>query len=118
MIGSTESYARKRTLQCVVLLVFVLIAGRLFYIQIVDSRYEELARANALRHVVQYPPRGEVFDRNGEYLVQSRECYDLVVIYSELAKQGFDTLRMCGVLNVTPIIFVYIFRLKIIIMEY
>ena len=77
-----------RTLQGVVLFVFLLIAGRLAYIQLVDSRYNELAKANVLRHVVQYPPRGEVFDRNGEYLVQSRECYDLMVIYSEIDKQG------------------------------
>ena len=54
-----------------------------------------------LRHVVQYPPRGEVFDRNGEYLVQSRECYDLMVISSEIGKQGFDTARMCDVLGLS-----------------
>ena len=90
-----------RTLQCVVLFVFLLIGGRLAYIQLVDSRYNELAKANVLRHVVQYPPRGEVFDRNGEYLVQSRECYDLMVIYSEIDKKGFDTLRMCEVLGLS-----------------
>jgi len=84
-----------------VLFIFLLIAGRLAYIQLVDSKYNELAKANVLRHVVQYPPRGEVFDRNGEYLVQSRECYDLMVIYSEIDKHGFDTLRMCDVLGLS-----------------
>ena len=88
-----------RTLQVVVLLVFALIIGRLAYIQLIDSRYGDLARANVLRHVVQYPPRGEVFDRNGEYLVQSRECYDLMVISSEIDKRGFDTARLCEVLE-------------------
>jgi len=91
-----------RTLQCVVLLVFLLLAGRLAYIQLIDKRYDELARANALRHVVQYPPRGEVFDRNGEYLVQSRACYDLMVVYSDIDKQGFDTARLCAVSGVSP----------------
>ena len=75
---SSEGFVRMRTLQGVVLFIFLLIAGRLAYIQLVDSKYNELAKANVLRHVVQYPPRGEVFDRNGEYLVQSRECYDLM----------------------------------------
>lgn len=42
-----------------------------------------------------------MFDRNGEYLVQSRECYDLMVIYSEIDKHGFDTLRMCDVLGLS-----------------
>ena len=77
---NSESFMRMRTLQVIVLLIFALIVGRLAYIQLFDSRYDDLARANVLRHVVQYPPRGEVFDRNGEYLVQSRECYDLMVI--------------------------------------
>lgn len=102
MMNSSDGASRKRTLQIVVLLIFGLIVARLFYIQLVDSRYEELAKANVLRHVVQFPPRGEVFDRNGEYLVQSRECYDLMVIYSELDKGGFDTARLCGVLNLPP----------------
>ena len=95
----SEGFGRMRTLQVVVLLVFALIIGRLAYIQLIDSRYGDLARANVLRHVVQYPPRGEVFDRNGEYLVQSRECYDLMVISSEIDKRGFDTARLCEVLN-------------------
>ena len=88
---SSEGFVRMRTLQGVVLFIFLLIAGRLAYIQLVDSKYNELAKANVLRHVVQYPPRGEVFDRNGEYLVQSRECYDLMVIYREMDREGFDT---------------------------
>lgn len=54
----SEGFVRMRTLQCVVLFVFLLIGGRLAYIQLVDSRYNELAKANVLRHVVQYPPRG------------------------------------------------------------
>lgn len=99
MISGQEGFVRKRTLQCIVLLVFALIFGRLIYIQLIDGQYDDLAKANVLRHVVQYPPRGEVFDRNGEYLVQSRECYDLVVITSEIGKRGFDTLRMCEVLK-------------------
>lgn len=98
---NSESFMRMRTLQVIVLLIFALIVGRLAYIQLFDSRYDDLARANVLRHVVQYPPRGEVFDRNGEYLVQSRECYDLMVISSEIGKQGFDTARMCDVLGLS-----------------
>ena len=73
--------------------------GRLFYIQLIDDRYKDMAANNALRHVVQYPPRGEVRDRNGEFIVQSREAYDLMVIAREIPKEGFDTMRMCRVLG-------------------
>lgn len=55
---NSESFMRMRTLQVIVLLIFALIVGRLAYIQLFDSRYDDLARANVLRHVVQYPPRG------------------------------------------------------------
>ena len=101
MNGPVDGFARMRLLQGVVIFVFVLLVGRLAWLQLFDSRYEELAKANVLRHVVQYPSRGEVLDRNGEFLVQSRECYDLMVIYRELDKRGFDTARMCRILGLS-----------------
>lgn len=97
MSGNVDGLARMRTLQIVVLIIFGLITVRLAYIQLIDRKYAELAKGNALRYEVQYPPRGEVFDRNGEYLVQSRECYDLMVVYREMDKEGFDTLRFCQI---------------------
>ena len=100
-MNGSEGFVRMRTLQAVVLLVFALILGRLAYIQLVDSRFDELARGNVLRPEVQYPPRGEVYDRNGEYLVQSRECYDLMVIYHDLDRGGFDTARLCDVAGIS-----------------
>ena len=101
MIENSEGFIRKRILQCVVLLVFSLLIGRLFYIQIIDNHYQELAKQNALRSVVQYPSRGEVYDRNHEYLVQSRACYDLMVVRQDLDKAGFDTARICAVSGVS-----------------
>lgn len=43
---NSESFMRMRTLQVIVLLIFALIVGRLAYIQLFDSRYDDLARAN------------------------------------------------------------------------
>ena len=99
MSDQRDSLMRVRTLQLIVLLVVGAIVGRLFYIQLIDDRYKEMAANNALRHVGQYPPRGEVRDRNGEFIVQSREAYDLMVIAREIPKEGFDTMRMCRVLG-------------------
>ena len=84
-----------RTLQVLVICIFAVLVGRLFYIQLIDPRYEELARTNTLRRVVQYATRGEVFDRNGEYLVQSRACYDLMVTYKDLKRT--DSTRYVSV---------------------
>ncbi len=101
MINHMRGFARMRTLQVLVICIFAVLVGRLFYIQLIDPRYEELARTNTLRRVVQYATRGEVFDRNGEYLVQSRACYDLMVTYKDLKRTGFDTVRFCAITKIT-----------------
>ena len=80
---------RMRTLQVIVLLIFALIVGRLAYIQLFDSRYDDLARANVLRHVVQYRRAAGLRPQRRISGAESRECYDLMVISSEIGKQGF-----------------------------
>ena len=97
IVDNEQRSARTVVLRAVVLAIFVVISLRLGYIQLLDGRYDELARNNFLRYEVKYPPRGEVFDRNGEYLVQSKECYDLMVVYRDLPKTGFDTARLCRI---------------------
>ncbi len=88
-------------LQLVVVVSFAIIALRLFYIQVIDSDYKISASNNVLRHEVQYPPRGEVYDRNGEFLVQSKEAYDLVAVPRDVAP--FDTVLLADILGVTPL---------------
>lgn len=90
------------TLRYVVFLVFVVLAGRLFYVQIIDDRYKDLATSNIMRPEVEFPMRGEVLDRYGEYLVRSRVCYDVMVIARNIPKTGFDTLRLAEILDITP----------------
>lgn len=97
-----NGYARFRLLRYVVYLVFVVLAGRLFYVQIIDDRYEGLATSNIMRPEVEYPMRGEVLDRRGEYLVRSRVCYDVMVVARNIPKEGFDTLRLAAILEMTP----------------
>ena len=94
-----EEYTRRTILRYIVLLIFGVIACRVAYIQLFDSSYKTLAAGNVLRYEVQYAPRGEVLDRNGEFLVQSMECYDLMVIYRDLPKEGFDTTLLCSLID-------------------
>ena len=81
MIDRNEGFVRMRTLQLIVLLIFTMLIGRVAYIQFFNADYKRGAARNVMRVDVQYPPRGEIFDRRGEYLAQSRECYDLLKIY-------------------------------------
>ncbi|MFI3286710.1 MAG: penicillin-binding transpeptidase domain-containing protein [Rikenellaceae bacterium] len=98
---SRDEFIRVRILQAVVIFIFVAILIRLFNIQVLDSRYKGLSEGNVLRHEVLYPPRGEVYDRNGEYLVQSRECYDLMVIYREIDRAKLDSVRLCQIIGIS-----------------
>ena len=98
-MSNNDVHMRRTILKFIVFLIFGVIACRIGYIQLIDTKYKSMAAGNVLRYEVQYAPRGEVVDRNGEFLVQSMECYDLMVIYREMDKAGFDTMRLCNMLN-------------------
>ncbi len=102
MSRTTEEFLRVRVLQAVVILIFLVILIRLFNLQVASSRYKGLADGNVIRREVLYPPRGEVYDRNGEYLVQSRECYDLMVIYREIKRSELDSAQLCRITGLSP----------------
>ena len=92
---------RALTTRIILIVIFVTIALRLGYIQLVDDRYSEMSDRNYLRNVVIHPPRGEIYDRNGELLAQNRLCYDVSIVRKDMPREGFDTLRVCEVLGLT-----------------
>ena len=96
-----QGYMRFRILRIIVIAVAVVILIRLFSMQIISDEYDEKATRNIVRVETEYPMRGEVLDRRGEYLVKSRVCYDVMVIYRELPKEGFDTTRLCNILSLS-----------------
>ena len=48
---------------------------RLFTLQVLESEYKLSAENNVLRYTVEFPARGEIFDRNGELLVYNERLY-------------------------------------------
>ena len=94
--------SRYKILQILVGAIGLIILIRLFSMQILSDEYDVKATKNIVRTEVEYPMRGEVLDRNGEYLVKSRVCYDVMVIYREIPKTGFDTMRLATILEITP----------------
>ncbi len=83
--------------------VMILVAGvmifRLAQLQIFSDKYKHLAQGNAIRHQVQFPPRGEVYDRNGLFLAQSKDSYDLMVVPMDM--EPFDTMALCNTISVS-----------------
>ena len=85
---------RALSTRAIVVFIFLVLVLRLGYIQLVDDSYNELSDRNYLRDVVIYPPRGEIYDRNGELLAQNRLCYDVSIVRKDMPKAGFDTTRV------------------------
>jgi penicillin-binding protein 2 len=67
----------------VVLIILVLIS-RLFYIQIIETKYREAAQANIVHRIVEYPYRGMIYDRNNTLLVHNDPVYDVMIIPTEV----------------------------------
>ena len=91
---------RKVILKGIVAATFAVIILRLFYIQVIDDDYKTKAERNVLRRERQYAPRGVIYDRNGKFLVENTDVYDLMVVPRDV--KPFDTLRMCGIIGMTP----------------
>lgn len=91
---------RKEIIQIVFVLVAFIFLVKLFFIQVIDSRYEELANSNAILAEVDYPVRGLIKDRNGKLIVYNTPEFDLNIIHKEV--KNFDSTRFCEVFSKTP----------------
>lgn len=90
---------RKEIIQIVFVLVAFIFLLKLFFIQVVDSSYADLADTNAIRKDVLYPVRGLILDRNGKLMVYNSPEYDLLIILKEVDQ--LDTARFCHVFDIT-----------------
>ena len=78
-------------------MAFVVIIGRLFYLQILSSKYGIMAKNNAILEKPIYPPRGLVFAKDGKVIVNNTLAYDLMVTPA-LAK-GVDVDFFCKLME-------------------
>lgn len=81
----------------VVALIFII---RLFYVQVLDDKYKLDADNNSKRHIIDYPARGLLYDRNGKLLVYNEAAYDLMVLPRQVSK-NIDTMQFCRLLKIT-----------------
>lgn len=91
---------RAKIISLFVIVAFAILLLRLFQIQVLDDSYKRAAQNNVLRKEVQHPPRGEVYDRNGELLVRSIASYDLMAIPRDVGE--FDTLALARIAALRP----------------
>jgi penicillin-binding protein 2 len=90
---------RREILQLVFVLVGIVFLIKLFFIQVLDNKYAELADSNAILRQVEYPFRGLISDRNGKLIVYNTPEYDVTVIQKDV--KNFDSTRFCEVFQIS-----------------
>ncbi|MDD5819050.1 MAG: penicillin-binding transpeptidase domain-containing protein [Bacteroidales bacterium] len=88
---------RKNKLLLGLAAVALVLLGKLFYIQVIDDSYKKDASNNSMVYSVIYPPRGVIYDRNGEILVGNSVCYDILVTPREVT--SLDTVALAHALD-------------------
>ncbi len=89
---------RTYVITAVIVVVSVIFLVRLFFLQVLSDEYEVSALNNSQRHIIQYPPRGIIYDRDSAILVSNKAGYDLMVIPQQV--KTIDSLRFANALGI------------------
>jgi len=83
-----------------ILLIGIIFILRLFYLQIIATKYKPSPFNNsAIAIKYDYPDRGFIYDRNGVLLVSNQSSYDIMVIPRDV--KPLDTLEFCNLLKIS-----------------
>ena len=93
-----ERHAKSRYLMVALSLLFSILVVRLIYLQVIQAGLNiRLSRENSMRLTIIAPPRGLIFDRQGEVLARNRPSYSLCVLPSQLRRRGQVVSRLCAI---------------------
>jgi penicillin-binding protein 2 len=89
------------------LVMFSIIFFRLWYLQVLSGdKYLKEAQNNQVREITVRAPRGEIFDRNGNVLVDNRTSLDVQLLPTELPKRQYkrkqEFERLGHVIGMSP----------------
>ena len=90
---------RKEIFQLIFVLIGIVFLIKLFFIQVVDDRYADMADSNAILRQVEYPVRGLISDRNGKLIVFNTPEFKLEVLLKDVKK--FDSAKFCEVFEIS-----------------
>lgn len=87
----------------IILCVFALIIAQLVNLQLVNRKYLELAKDNAVFQKIIYPERGIIYDRKGRAILNNTIMFDLVVTPAEV--KNLDTAAFCNLMEIDTAMF-------------
>src|SRR5947208_6054842 len=92
---------RLAVLQYVVVVTFSVLAVSFWVLQVVQhAKYEEMAENNHQRTLALRAPRGVVFDRYGQVLVENRHSYSISIVRDHTKDLNRTVRLLAGVLGV------------------
>ncbi|MCD2425907.1 penicillin-binding protein 2 [Niabella pedocola] len=89
---------RGYVIKLIILCVFALIVAQLANLQLVNRKYLELAKDNAVFQKIIYPERGIIYDRKGRAVLNNTIMFDLVVTPAEV--KHLDTAAFCTLMGI------------------
>ena len=94
-------HRRVLTLSLVVAAGFICLLGQLWYLQVLDGeRFRELSDKNRIRVRPVAAPRGILFDRYGQALVDNRPAFTLSLIPREMEDRNLVLARLAVLLKI------------------
>src|SRR6476469_2125753 len=90
--------SRSTIIRLIFIGLFLIIILQLFNLQVLSSKYSELAKENALFPKRVYPTRGIIYDRKSRAILDNTILYDLMVIPAEV--KNMDTMELCNLLQI------------------
>ena len=97
-----DLYRRHHVVQAIAIIVVVVFIVRLFGLQVIDKSYRDKSENISLVNQTIFPPRGLIYDRNGELLVYNQPIFEVMLVVRDMtnAEEPFDTLSFCQSLHI------------------
>ncbi len=93
-IWSASEFAspnRIKVFKIIILLIFILLFGRLFELQVINySRYYSQSEAQAIKRVRVSPVRGNLYDRNGNLMVYNIPSFTITIVPYEFDHKAME----------------------------
>lgn len=90
---------RREIFQLLIIVTGIIFLVKLFFVQVLDNRYAQMADSNAILRQPEYPVRGLITDRNGKLIVYNTPEYKLEVLLKDV--EHFDTAKFCRVFEMS-----------------
>ncbi|HUX84338.1 MAG TPA: penicillin-binding protein 2 [Chitinophagaceae bacterium] len=95
---SVFNQSRKTVIQLIFLAIVGAIIIRLFFLQVLQKKYKQLANEQAIERKVVYPSRGIIYDCKGRAVVTNDALYDLMVTPASV--KSMDTAYFCNLVGI------------------